>query len=98
MDKYQFDPAVRENLENLPVPFSVFQLVDRRVVALILSKGFCELFGFDDRADAYYVMDNDMYRDAHPDDKARIAGVAVQFATLKKRSNLKASDFLVTKK
>ncbi|MER2151823.1 MAG: sensor domain-containing diguanylate cyclase, partial [Candidatus Limivicinus sp.] len=79
MDKYQFDPAVRENLENLPVPFSVFQLVDRRVVALILSKGFCELFGYDSKEKAYAAVNDDLYRSIHPDDKARIADAALRF-------------------
>ncbi|MER2235949.1 MAG: diguanylate cyclase, partial [Candidatus Limivicinus sp.] len=79
MDKYQFDPAVRENLENLPVPFSVFQLVDRRVVALILSKGFCELFGYDSKEEAYAAVNDDLYRSIHPDDKARIADAALRF-------------------
>ena len=81
MEKYQFEPAVRESLENSPVPFAVYQFIDRRVVTLILSKGFCELFGFDDRDEAYYVMDNDMYRSTHPDDVARIADAAFRFAT-----------------
>ena len=68
-------------LENSPVPFAVYQFIDRRVVTLALSKGFCELFGFDDRDEAYYVMDNDMYRSTHPDDVARIADAAFRFAT-----------------
>ena len=81
MEKYRLNETDLAFIEQSCVPVAVYQFVDRRVVTLALSAGFCELFGFDDRADAYYVMDNDMYRDAHPDDKARIAGVAVQFAT-----------------
>ncbi len=68
-------------LERLKQPFAVYQFVDRRVVTLVLSDGFCELFGYDDRAEAYYDMDHDMYKDAHPDDVARIANAAVHFAT-----------------
>ena len=68
-------------MEASRMPFAVYQFVDRRVVTLILSDGFCDLFGYDDRAKAYYDMDNDMYKDAHPDDTARIAEDALQFAT-----------------
>ena len=81
MEKYQFEPAFRSSLENSPVPFAVYQFVDRRVVTLIVSQGFCDLLGFDDRDEAYAVMDNDMYRSAHPDDVARIADAAFRFAT-----------------
>ena len=81
MEKYQFDPAVKSSLENSPVPFAVYQFIDRRVNTLILSQGFLDLFGFEDREEAYFVMDNDMYRSTHPDDMSRIADAAFRFAT-----------------
>ena len=81
MEKYQFDPATRALIEDSEVPVAVYQFVDRRVVTLALSAGFCALFGFDDRADAYHVMDHDMYRDTHPDDASRVADIALRFAT-----------------
>ena len=79
MDRYQFDSSVLASMEASPVPFAVYQLIDQRVVTLVISAGFCDLFGFTDRREAYYVMDNDMYRAAHPDDMARIADAAFQF-------------------
>ena len=81
MSRYEFAPEVGAHIEGSPVPFAVYQFIDRRVVTLALSEGFCRLFGYDDRAEAYYVMDNDMYRDTHPDDAARIADAAFRFAT-----------------
>ena len=81
MDRYQFPPQVFAQMEASPVPFAVYQFIDKRVVTLVLSEGFCRMFGYDDRAEAYYAMDNDMYRLAHPDDAARIADAAVRFAT-----------------
>jgi len=63
------------------MPFAIYQFVDRRVATLILSDGFCELFGYTDRAKAYHDMDNDMYVDTHPDDASRIAEEALRFAT-----------------
>ena len=81
MEKYQFGEAEAKLIENMSVPVAVYQFIDKRVVTVALSRGFCELFGFDDRDEAYYLMDNDMYRDAHPDDVARISETAYRFAT-----------------
>ena len=81
MERYRFDPKVFADMEASPVPFAVYQFVDKRVVTLILSDGFCDLFGYTDKAQAYYDMDHDMYKTTHPDDVARIADEAVRFAT-----------------
>lgn len=68
-------------MEGMQVPFGVYQFVDMRVVTLVLSQGFCELFGYDDLDKAYRDMNNDMYKYTHPDDVARIADAAFKFAT-----------------
>ncbi len=81
MEKYQYDKRAFEVLEKSRVPFAVYQFINKRVVTLVLSAGFMNLFGYRDRAQAYDVMDNDMYRDTHPDDAARIADAAFRFAT-----------------
>ncbi|MBR6221173.1 MAG: EAL domain-containing protein [Clostridia bacterium] len=81
MEKYRYPEQIQYALEHLRQPFAVYQLIDKRVVTLVLSDGFCELFGYgEDRARAYYDMDHDMYKDAHPDDAARIADAALKFA------------------
>ena len=80
-EKYLFDHSTLETLERLSVPFAVYQFLNKRVVTLALSDGFCRLFSYDDRAQAYYDMDHNMYKDAHPDDVARIANEAYRFAT-----------------
>ena len=81
MEKYRYGHAELSLMENSCVPFAIYQFLDKRVVTLVLSAGFLETFGYTDRAAAYDLMDHDMYRDAHPDDVARIADAAVQFAT-----------------
>lgn len=81
MERYEFSEEQRAVLESARVPFAIYQFIDKRVVTVVLSDGFCELFGYDDRGQAYYDMDNDMYKDAHPDDVARIADAAFRFAT-----------------
>ena len=62
------------------VPFAVYQFLHNRIIPVMLSAGFCELFGFDGRAEAYRVMEYDTYRDTHPDDIARVAEAGLRFA------------------
>ena len=62
MEKYQFDQTLMQTMEDSHIPFAVYQFIDKRVVTLVLSAGFRKLFEFDKKEDAYYVMDNDMYR------------------------------------
>jgi hypothetical protein len=81
MKKYSYSTQEQSTLERLRQPFAVYQFVDKRVSTLVLSDGFCKLFGYDDRALAYFDMDNNMYKDTHPDDAARIANAALRFAT-----------------
>ena len=47
MEKYCFPDAERSRLEASCVPLGVYQFLGGRVVTLILSDGFCELFGYD---------------------------------------------------
>ena len=81
MEKFSYSEENRRLLEESPVPFAVYQMVDKRVVTLVLSKGFMEMLDLNDPEEAYHLMDTDMYRDAHPDDVARVADAAVRFAT-----------------
>ena len=67
-------------MEKSAVPFAVYQFIDKKVVTVLVSDGFIELFGFKNREDAVWMMDNDMYRDSHPDDIARISDDAIRFA------------------
>ncbi len=80
MYRYEFSPEQKHYLEKLKVPFAIYQFVNKHIVTLILSEGFCELLGYEDRDQAYYEMDHDMYIDTHPDDIARIANAAYRFA------------------
>ena len=84
MKKYQLSKTELRFTEGSCVPYAVYQFVDKHVKTLALSKGFCDLFGFTDFGKAYDVMDNDMYRDTHPDDKARVAEAALLFAKKEK--------------
>ena len=45
MKRYDFDKHTREAFEQSVVPVGIYQVVDGRVVTLIVSDGLCELFG-----------------------------------------------------
>ena len=81
MKKYHFSEAEFSCLENLRVPLAVYQFLDKRVVTRVLSAGFCDLFDFETREQAYAVMTSDIYSTAHPDDASRVADAAYRFAT-----------------
>lgn len=68
-------------MENSSIPFAVYQFIDKRVVTVAISAGFCKQFGFENLKEAYELMDKNMYRDTHPDDVTVIADAALQFAT-----------------
>ena len=80
MKRYRYNPVERAFLENSVIPCAVYQYVDERVVTLVLSKGFLDLFELEEGEEAYALMDNDMYRLSHPDDIPRIKEVAASFA------------------
>ena len=79
MEKYRFTSEQQALMESMPAPFAVFQLVDKRIVTIVLSDGFCELLGAEDRESAYAAMDHDTYHNVHPDDTARIAEAVYHF-------------------
>lgn len=81
MKKYKYSKKEQELIEQSSIPMAIYQFIDKRVVTIAISMGMCEIFGYDTFEEAYYLMDNDMYRDTHPDDVARIAEVAYRFAT-----------------
>ena len=81
MNLYRYSDAERLWLESSRIPMAIYQYEDNRVVTLILSDGFCALFGYKDRAEACYDMDHNMYAAAHPDDVARISEAAYRFVT-----------------
>jgi len=79
MEKYRFTDDQQSLMERMTIPFAVFQLIDKRIVPLALSDGFCELLGIGDRDSAYAAMNRDTYQNVHPDDAPRIADDVYRF-------------------
>ena len=101
-ERFYFDARTQEILEHLTIPFAIYQYIDKRVVTIVLSQGFCDEFGFKTLQDAYHAMDHDMYRATHPDDKTRVADAAYRFAafdipyeTVYRTRTLKDSDYII---
>ena len=80
MTKYEFNEIERNILESLGTPMAIYQCLDKKVVTLLVTDGLCKLMGAD-RQTVIELLDNDMYRDTHPDDKARVADAALKFAS-----------------
>ena len=72
MERYQFTAAELMFLEQLPNPLAVYQFVGKQVYTLALSDGFREMFGYEDKAEAYRLMNQDPCYNTHPDDVARV--------------------------
>ena len=49
VEKYQFPADQLALLEGMEIPFAIYQFIDKHVVTLALSQGFCRLFGYEDR-------------------------------------------------
>lgn len=67
-------------LENCHIPCGIFQYTNNKIISLVLSVGFMELFDLKDREEAYNIMDNDMYRFCHPEDVAEVEEATIQFS------------------
>ena len=78
-NKYVLEDERRTALEALRQPFAIFQPIGKRAVTILLSDGFCNLFGFKSRSKAVCAMDDDMFKYVHPDDVARITSEASRF-------------------
>ncbi len=79
MKQFEFDPIKRQFMEASMIPFAIYQLIDEKVVAILVSDGLCENFGMT-REDFTMLMSHDMYRDTHPDDIARVSEACYKFA------------------
>ena len=81
---YHFPEEIRSAYEAQPVALVYDQLIDGKVVPILISDGFCELVGMDREHAMRWFRDGQFER-LHPDDVGRVARVSVEFAN--KRSD-----------
>ena len=79
MERYRYRPDEFSLIEESCIPIAVYQYIDKRVVIIALSAGFCKIFGFENKREAYYQMDNDMYGNVYPDDLDRVSEATTKF-------------------
>lgn len=72
MTRYQYSDVEKKLIESSLIPFGVFQRVGDQTVAIAITKGLCELFGFTDMQEAYEILDKDIHYGCHPDDLERM--------------------------
>ncbi len=83
MQRFEFPPQIQTALEQLRQPIAIYQLNNQEIVALVLSDGLCDLFGYRDRAQAYEDMECDMFVNALPDERKRVIDAAGGFLEAK---------------
>lgn len=81
MNIYEFTSDTRSFLENLPIPLAVYQYIDDRIRALLVSKAYLNVFGYASCEEAVYRLNTDIYRNVHPEDIARMEKASYSFAT-----------------
>jgi diguanylate cyclase (GGDEF)-like protein len=79
MKQFEFDSIKRQIMEASKIPFAIYQLIDEKVVTILVSDGMCEILGMS-REDSISLMNHDLYRDTHPDDIARVSEACYKFA------------------
>ncbi|MBR6295924.1 MAG: EAL domain-containing protein [Treponema sp.] len=84
MGKFKYEENELRFIENSTIPFAVFQYCENKIMTVAVTAGLCKLFNNDDMKSVYELLDNNMYRDVHPDDVARISDAALRFATEEK--------------
>ncbi len=83
MEKYEYSEIKRELLDHSMIPFAVYQFIDNRIVPLVLSDGFCELFLIKNKALAMENIEKGTLIGVHKDDEKRLLDSLIDFETKK---------------
>lgn len=78
---FSFKEEIQAAYERLPLPFAIYQFINNEVVVLVVSDGYCEMFGYDEKSDAYSDLKEFVFANIHPKDLARIEAEAARIAT-----------------
>ena len=66
-------------IEGMRQPFAVCRFQNKGIDLLALSDGFCELFGYPDHEQAYTSMKDNLFKDVHSEDTARLTNGILRF-------------------
>ena len=76
---YQFSREVREAYERLNIALAVYQVIDSRVVTVLVSDGMCRARK-DTREHLIHALDSSMFERVHPEDAGKLAVLGQEFA------------------
>lgn len=79
-DRLHLPEKTRREMEAMVQPFAIYRFEDHRIETLLVSDGFCGMFGFPGHDEAVHVLDHDMYRNIHRDDRERYSGAMLRFS------------------
>ena len=68
MELFRFSDEIQTAYERLPHALAIYQFIDNQIFAIMLSDGYCELFGFESKDQAYEALDKNVYHNIHPAD------------------------------
>lgn len=78
---FHFSADIQTAYENLQPPIAIFQYTGTGVLPVVVSKGFCELFEFENLEQAYDALNEDSFSIIHTDDVKRIKDEILRFLT-----------------
>ncbi len=76
---YRFPDDLRKTYESMRVPFVIYQQVDRKILPLLVSDGFCDQME-SDREKLIALLTAGKFESMHPDDAGRVRRLTVAFA------------------
>lgn len=76
---YQFSREIREAYERLNIALAVYQVIDGRVVTVLVSDGMCRARK-DTREHLIHALDYSMFERVHPEDVGKLANLGKEFA------------------
>ena len=80
LEHYRFDEKSLSVIEGSCIPYAIFQSFEDHGLAITVSDGFCDLFKVD-REEALDQLNNRIFENNHPDDRAIMGNVFYNFAT-----------------
>ena len=80
MKEYVIPKELKTFIEKMKKPFVLSQQTSKGPVAVAVSNGFCEMFGYADREQINSDIDHNMFKNVHPQDTARISNEILRFS------------------
>ena len=80
MKEYVISKELKTFIEKMKKPFVLSQQTNKGPVAIAVSNGFCEMFGYTDRERINSDINHNMFKNVHPQDTARISNEILRFS------------------